>query len=122
VEGRKELIPLESDKFKRYLSKLYYDNNNSSIANKESINNAIQILQANIEYHGQTIPLSLRIAWKLDAICYDLTDVQWRYVEISKDGWQIKDDLSIMFVRHNQAAQVLPDRNYEADILDKSLD
>ncbi|HJT47966.1 MAG TPA: bifunctional DNA primase/polymerase [Nitrososphaeraceae archaeon] len=119
VEGRKELIPLESDKFKRYLAKLFYDNNDSSIANKESINNAIQILQANIEYHGQTIPLSLRITWKEDAICYDLTDVQWRYVEISKDGWQIKDDSSIMFVRHNQVAQVLPDRNYECDILDK---
>jgi Bifunctional DNA primase/polymerase, N-terminal len=121
VEGRKELIPLESDKFKRYLSKIYYDNNNNSIANKESVNNAIQILQANIEYNGQTIPLSLRVAWKEDAICYDLTDVQWRYVKISKDGWQIKDDLSIMFVRHNQVAQVLPDRNYDRDVLDRLI-
>jgi hypothetical protein len=122
VEGRKELIPLESDKFKRYLAKLYYDNNNNSIANKESTNNAIQVLQANVEYNGQTIPLSLRVAWKEDAICYDLTDVQWRYVEITKVGWQIKDDnASILFARYKQVAQVVPDRNYGSDILDKFI-
>jgi hypothetical protein len=122
VEGRKELIPLESDKFKRYLVKLYYDNNNRGIAKTEHVNNAIQILQANIEYDGQTIPLSLRVAWKEDAICYDLTDEKWRYVKITKDGWQIKDDdASILFARHNQVSQVLPDRNYEENILDKFI-
>jgi hypothetical protein len=68
VEGHKELIALESDRFKRYLCKLFYDKNDKRIANKESINNAIQILQANIEYGGQTIPLSLRVTWKQDEI------------------------------------------------------
>jgi hypothetical protein len=98
MEGRKELIALESDKFKRYLSKLYYDNNNKGIAKTEHVNSAIQILQANVEYHGKTIPLSLRVAWKDDVICYDLTDEKWRYAEISKDGWKIKDDLSSSFI------------------------
>lgn len=120
-EGLRELVALESNKFRRFLVKLFYDNH-KGIAKTEHINNAIQILQANIEYHGQTIPLSLRVAWKGDAICYDLTDEKWRYVEITKDGWQIKDDASsILFARHNQVAQVIPDRNNEADILDKFI-
>jgi hypothetical protein len=72
TEEHKELIPLESDRFKRYLAKLF--DNNKGIAIKEHFNNAIQIIQANVEYGGQTIPLSLRVASKEDAICYDLTD------------------------------------------------
>jgi hypothetical protein len=122
TKGRRELIALESGKFRRFLAKLFYDNN-KGIARTEHINNAIQILQANIEYDdGQTIPLSLRVAWKEDAICYDLTDEKWRYIKITKDGWQTKDDdASVLFARHNQVAQVLPDRNYESDIFDKFI-
>jgi hypothetical protein len=117
------LIALESDKFKRYLAKLFYEKNNRSIAKTEHINSAIQIIQANVEYDGQVIPLSLRVTWKgEDAICYDLTDEKWRYIKITKDGWQINDDdASILFARYNQVAQVLPDRNYEPDILDKFI-
>ena len=70
MEGHKELIALESDRFKRYLAKLFYDNNNNNNNNNNNrsvsiipvFNNAIQIVQANIEYDGQTIPLSLRVA------------------------------------------------------------
>jgi len=51
-----------------------------------------------------------------------LTDEKWRYVKITKDGLQIRDDdTSILFARHNQVAQVLPDKNYELDILDKFI-
>ena len=121
-EGRKELIALESDRFRRYLAKLFYDNNNRGIAKTENINSAVQILQANVEYDGQTIPLSLIVAWKEDTICYDLTDEKWRYVKITKDGCEIRDDDAlILFARHNQVTQVLPDRNYEPDILDKFI-
>ncbi|MFL6378716.1 MAG: bifunctional DNA primase/polymerase, partial [Nitrososphaeraceae archaeon] len=123
TEGHKDLILLESDRFKRYLAKLFYDNNNNKgIAKTENINNAIQIIQANVEYGGQTIPLSLRVASKEDEVCYDLTDEKWRYVRITKDGWQLKDDdASILFARHKQVAQVLPDINYEPDVIDKLI-
>ncbi|MFL6433014.1 MAG: hypothetical protein ACJ71O_04675, partial [Nitrososphaeraceae archaeon] len=121
TKGRRELIALENGRFRRFLAKLFYDNN-KGIARTEHINNAIQILQANIEYDGQTIPLSLRLAWKEDAICYDLTDEKWRYVKITKDGWEVKDDdSSVLFARYNQVAQVPPDRNYEPDIFDKFI-
>ena len=44
-EGRRELVSLESNRFRRYLAKLFYDNH-KRIAKTEHINNAIQILQA----------------------------------------------------------------------------
>jgi hypothetical protein len=62
------------------------------------------------------------VAWEEDAICYDLSDEKWRYVEITKDGWQTKEDeASILFARYNQVAQVLPDKNYEPEMLDKFI-
>jgi hypothetical protein len=54
---------------------------------------------------------------------YVMTDEKWRYIKMTKDGWEVKDDddTSILFARHNQVAQVLPDRNYEPDIFDRFI-
>ena len=130
-----EILKVESDKFKRYLSKLFYDNNESNkIVNVEAINNVIQILQAKAEYEGQTIPLSLRVAWYgnssnngngyAENIYYDMIDDKGRFVKISKEeqDWQIINKTPTpLFVRYNQTAQVEPDRNYEPDIFDRFL-
>lgn len=121
------IMKVESDKFKRYLSKLFYDNESNKIVNVEAINNVIQILQAKAEYEGQTIPLSLRVAWHggdnssndgngYDKdIYYDLTDDKGRHIKISKEqNWQIINKTPTpLFVRYNQTAQTEPDRNYE---------
>jgi Bifunctional DNA primase/polymerase, N-terminal len=129
-----EILRVESDKFKRYLSKLFYDNESNKIANVEAINNVIQILQAKAEYEGQTIPLSLRVAWHgngnsgvsdVKDIYYDMTDAKGHFVKISKEekqGWQLVNQTPIpLFVKYNQTAQAEPYRSYEPDIFDKFL-
>ncbi|NOJ33023.1 MAG: hypothetical protein DA329_12895, partial [Candidatus Nitrosocosmicus sp.] len=76
-DDHKEILSVESSRFERYLSKLYYDNNkknninkeyrsyqySNGIINKETITNVIRKLQADAEFEGQTIPLHLRVAW-----------------------------------------------------------
>jgi hypothetical protein len=47
-----EIIKVESSKFRRYLSKLFYDKSSGKVVNTEAITNAIQILQAKSEYSG----------------------------------------------------------------------
>jgi hypothetical protein len=89
------------------------------------------VLQAQTEYTGQTIPLSLRVACKKQGengltLYYDLTDPKWQYIEITKQQWELADNnsnnnLQILFVRYNQTSQVLPQRNYEPDIFEKFL-
>jgi hypothetical protein len=80
TDRHREVIRLESDKFRRYLSKLFYDNQEGRVVNSEAIGNAIHVLQAQTEYDGQTIPLSLRVACKKEeggndsTIYYDLTN------------------------------------------------
>ena len=63
VADHDEIIKVESSKFKRYLSRLFYEKNGNKVVNAESITNAIQVIQAKAEYEGSTIPLSLRVAW-----------------------------------------------------------
>ena len=87
-----EIIRVESNKFKRYLAKLFYDKKGNKVVNSESITNAIQVLHAKAEYCGQTFPLSLRVAWHNGDIYYDMTNDKWQYVSVSKEdteGWQL---------------------------------
>ena len=81
---QEEIIRVESSKFKRYLARLFYDQNGNKVVNAESITNAIQVLQAKAEYDGPTIPLSLRVAWHNGDIYYDLSNDKWQCVRISQ--------------------------------------
>jgi hypothetical protein len=133
TDGHTEVIKLESDRFRRYLSKLFYDNQGGRVVNSDAISNAIQVLQAQTEYTGQTIPLSLRVAYKKEegdilAINYDLTNPKWQYIKITKQQWELADNNNnnnnddgsqILFIRYNQTPQVIPERTYEPDIFDK---
>ena len=121
-----EVLRVESNKFKRYLSKLFYDNNGNKVINADSIMNAIQVLQAKAEYEGKSIPLCLRVAWYNNGsdIYYDMADEKWRCIRITKEeGWKLVSKApSPLFVRYNQTSQSEPDRNYEASIFDRFLD
>jgi len=121
MEDHNEIIPVNSSKFKRYVAKLFWDRNHK-VVSTETIKNAINIVQARAEYESETIPLSLRVAWKDDAIYYDLTDSKWHSVRISKDEWQLVRNTPVLFTRHNPLPQVEPLKPYVPDIMDKWID
>jgi hypothetical protein len=131
-EKHLEIMSLESRKYKYYLARLFRENTGGQIVGKEAINSTVNVLSANAEFDGETVPLHLRVAWgrienkaREGYIYYDMTDQQWRIIEISKYGWQIisgsDTDVPILFKRYNQVAQVEPDRNYSIDIFDQFL-
>jgi hypothetical protein len=112
IADHDEIIKAESSKFKRYLSRLFYDKNDKKVVNAESITNAIQVLQAKAEYDGPTIPLSLRVAWQDDDIDYDLSNDRWQCIKVSQQGWEILNSTpSPVLVRFNQTPQADPERN-----------
>ena len=131
-ENHLEIIPLNSAKFKHFLTRLFKKETDGQLPGKEAINNVINALAADAEFEGEVIPLNLRVAWgkpenraKESCIYYDMTDKDWRVIEISKYGWRIlKNDSNspILFRRHNQTQQVEPAKDYEPDIFDKFLD
>ena len=121
ISDYNKILRIESGAFKRYLVKMYYDSQGTTIGN-ESVKNVIQILQATAEIDGSTYPLSLRVAWHDDSIFYDMSDDKWQSVRISKDGWELASKTPRpLFSRYNQTPQAGPDRNYEGDIFDRFL-
>ena len=102
-----EALSIEGTKFKRYLSKLYYDSSEGNkIASTEVLNSVVHHLQADAEFDGKTIPLHLRTAWAnsdtKDAIYYDMSDEKRRCIKVTKDGWKIVDNqIEVLFKRYN---------------------
>jgi hypothetical protein len=129
IVDHNEIIRVESDKFKHYLSKLFYDNSANKVVNTDSLNNAIQVLQAKAEFEGPTIPLVLRVALHNEdnntiVYYYDLTNDNWEVIKITAEdsGWSVEKESPLIFRRYNnQEAQVYPVRNYTQDIFDKFM-
>jgi hypothetical protein len=121
ISGHREVLKIESGKFKRLLVKLFY-NNVGSVPSRNLIDNWVHIFHAFADFEGPIYQLSSRVTPYNGDIIYDLTNELWQCVRISSSGWEILDSTPIpLFVRHNQTAQVLPNRNYDPDIFDRFL-
>jgi len=109
IKDHYEIIPLRCSRFKKFLSKIYYENTNK-VVNTESINNVLSILQAKAEFGDLQYSLSLRVAEHDGNIYYDLTNEKHQIIEISKSGnWKLIDKSPIpLFKRYNQTPQDLP--------------
>jgi|GEM_PF-3138508 len=111
IAYHREVLPIETGRFKRYLAKLFWDEY-QKIVTSEPIKGVSQILQAQAEHEGETFPLNLRVASYMDSFYYDLTDDEWRSVKITKSHWEIETETPILFTRHRALPQVEPDRDY----------
>jgi hypothetical protein len=105
IDDYYDVLPVERTKFKRYVSKLYYDANNCRIAYPEAIKTAVAQLEAKAEFEGKTIPLHLRVAWSnpatKDTIYYDLSDSKRRCIKITDNSWNIVDNqIEVLFRRY----------------------
>ena len=103
---------------------MFDQSSGQQIPTQEVLNNSIRVLHAKTEFGNQRRTIHLRSARGPNGeICYDLTDEEWRQIEITKDSWQILKsvDSELLFTRFNQVAQLDPDRDYPPDIFDKYL-
>jgi hypothetical protein len=141
IDDYYDVLLIEGSKFKRYISKLYYDANEGKIAYPEAIKTAVSQLEAKAEFEGKTIPLHLRVAWSnphntKDIIYYDLSDSKRRCIKITDNSWNIVDNqLEVLFRRYRHLSpqiepiNVLSNNNNVDDIdntdntiLDKFID
>jgi hypothetical protein len=121
IAGHKEVLKIESGKFKRLLFKLFYENV-GHVPGQGTIDGWVHMFHALADFEGPTYPLSLRAAWHDGNIYYDMTNDKWQCVKITPEGWTLEDKTPIpMFSRHKQTPQAEPDRNYDGDIFDRFL-
>jgi Bifunctional DNA primase/polymerase, N-terminal len=65
IKDHSEILNLEGNRFKYFLSKLYYENSSGKVASQEAINDAIRLLLAETLFEdNNTLLLNLRVALK----------------------------------------------------------
>ncbi|MPZ05719.1 MAG: hypothetical protein GEU26_04765 [Nitrososphaeraceae archaeon] len=132
-----EVLPMESNRFRNWICKLYYESQNGdSVLTGESIGSILNILKAQATFSGITRILNLRISngdntdMKNNNLnqefYYDLANKKWEIIRITADdGWSIEssESMPIMFKRYsNLQSQVYPVREYPNDIFNRFLD
>ena len=65
---------------------------------RKSVDEAIEALEAKA-LRGDEHPVHLRVARQGDAIYVALCDKVWRAVEVTRDGWQVRERPPVRFVR-----------------------
>ncbi len=104
-DGR-EIYKLRSRGFRQYTAHYVYKQF-SKIVSTEIINNITQVLEGRAIFDGPQHELAVRIAFKSNAVWYDLQGE--RVVYIDRDGWSLSDFPPILFRRFaHQSLQVEP--------------
>ncbi len=109
-----EIMPINSSKFTRFISKSFYENY-GYILSKETINGVVQIIQAKAEFGETRYDLFLKVARYNGDLYYDLTNNKHQVIRIfinKEKGigeWEILDTTPVpLFRRYNQIPQDLP--------------
>ena len=140
VDEHVEVIPIKSEKFKNWLTNLYYDvtvaetqkkeksDSNQEldavgdILSSEALLRVLRVIKAKAEYSGKPRrELYLRVAKQEYTIYYDLVNPKWQVVKITPEGWEIIYS-PILFRRYShQLPQVMPEKGATGDVFDQFL-
>ncbi len=108
--GRSEITHLRNARFRSMLThkSMRYE---GLPAGKETVENAIRILEAVALFSSPEIRLHNRVAMQDGGIYFDLSDMGGRCVHITPDGWEI-EKAPILFRRYkHQRPAVLPSKS-----------
>jgi hypothetical protein len=127
-----DLMLLTSNKFDKYIYKIFYETETKFVLRKEFRKEIIEHLQYKAEFSGITKKLDLRVAKTVDddyTFYYDLTNNNEGItaIKITPEGWSYENNPPILFRRFaNQLPQVNPSLyiidNKDDKIFDKFLD
>jgi len=98
--GHREHWPIDSGTFKEWLSREVY-RSRGQVINSAPLGDAIRTLIGKAKYDGPEHSIHTRLAERDGSIWLDLANERWQAVEITADGWSIKDDVPVKFHRSN---------------------
>jgi hypothetical protein len=98
VNDHWELMPTRGGTFTRYLTRLYWQRFKSAV-NAEAKQGAVAVLESQALFDGERIDTHIRVAAHDGAIYLDLCNENWQVVEITRDGWTVRDDSPVRFRR-----------------------
>ena len=110
ADGIRQVWPVKSPGYKRLLTGLYWQKNQSG-CNKNSVLEALDTIEARGIHEGETKNVYLRVANLGDRLYVDLVDKHWQVVEVTRDGWQILKKSPVNFIRKNGMRALLSPRD-----------
>ncbi|MGH7172490.1 MAG: hypothetical protein ACRELG_19600, partial [Gemmataceae bacterium] len=117
IDGHKEVWPVRSSGFRRWLSHLYFDSTGRA-AGSQAVQDALGVLEGKACFEGVERMVSLRLAEHDGKIYLDLADKDWRVVEIDAADWRIADGPPVRFRRPKGLLPLpLPERGGRFDDL-----
>jgi len=105
INGKKRTIKVNTNDFRAYLRRLDSQVNNH-IANKATIETAIDHLVSFCLYDGEIKPVSFRIAGLENDIYVDIGDQSYQAIKVSSDGWTMVSDPPVKFVRSQSQGEL----------------
>jgi len=106
VDGHRESWPLRSNRFQAWLRQQYYERTWDA-PSPAALNAALNVLEAQAQFDGPQLKVSVRLAEHDGLIYLDLADEFWRCVEIGANGWRIAEESPVRF-RRSGGMQPLP--------------
>lgn len=97
-DGHKEIYPIASRSFRRWLINQYYSKF-CKVPKQDTIQHVIQTLEAQGHYGGNWEDVFLRTADRGDKLYLDLANEEWQCVETSQDGWRVIENPPLYFRR-----------------------
>jgi hypothetical protein len=98
VDGHKETWPLKVRGFRRWLARLFYEQEDKT-PGAQAVQDALGVLEGQALYDGPERPVYTRLAAWNDLIYLDLANERWQAVEVSASGWQVVDTPPVKFRR-----------------------
>jgi hypothetical protein len=98
VESHKETWPLKVKGFRRWLARLFYEQEDKA-PGAQAVQDALGVLEGKALYDGPELPVYTRLAEVNGAIYLDLGDPAWQAVEITPSGWQVVATPPVKFRR-----------------------
>lgn len=117
IDEHWEVLSLKSGKFKKLLTKLYYEKQQSA-PSSDGLNEALKVLDMKASFSNQQYKLQKRIAELKGEVFYDLCDTKWRAIKINKQGCSLETSPPILFTRNpNMDEQVEPNLSIQPEEL-----
>ena len=97
-EGGRRVLPVRSQDFRRWLSREFFEKYGKG-CNNNAVADALNTIEASAIHRGGEEAVFLRVANTGNRLYLDLCDEAGRVVEIGPDGWTIRHDATVNFIR-----------------------
>jgi 5S rRNA maturation endonuclease (ribonuclease M5) len=110
INGHKEVWPIRSGGFRRWLLQKFYEAERKP-PQSEALQAVVGVLEARAQFDGPERPVWVRVAEHEGNIYLDLGNSAWDAVEITPHGWQVIAEAPVCFRRSgSMAALPYPER------------